>query len=259
LPNRVKLHTNGPQQRKGRITNRPKLKGIASPKKELRIGYSSIKPSIEFSDADWGKIESAGGKALSAEHRDRLRILSYSFVEGYSAAENAIGAGLIAEQIHSIIESAEVLKRALQISSRFATLDDWVAMMINKKLLGDDFGRSHVPPVWHALTEVVRAAKATLPELMSLTVATQPGPKHGRAKDQLVRDMKLVFEDAGGKATIGTRRKDGKEELGSAFADFVRAVVSVIARTPENKIPPEEVGTIGNAMRKVLRGEKSIL
>jgi len=226
-------------------------------RRELRTRHSTIQPQVDFSDEDWCKIEAAGGRRLSAKQRDDINLFSRIFVQGFNADLTPIKAKEIEQQIESIIKHAEALKRALQFDDNpFASVNGWVTLALNKALMGEEFGRLQVPPAWHACVDVIRAANAASPELMVLTVGTLPGPKHALTMDQFIHNLERVFEDAGGKATVGTRRpKDRPEQHGSPFADLVHTIYSILAN--ENKLPEKSVGAIGEAVKRALRGSKS--
>jgi hypothetical protein len=226
--------------------------------RELRIAYADVKPRVEFTEADWSKIESAGERRLSDQLRERIRFISFGFVQSHNACP--IDAGFIEKRFQSVMEHAEALMRALQINKPLTSVDEWVAMTLNKELMGEEYGQ-RLPPAWYALQDVVRAAKAGLPKLLSMTV--ERGLKDPKPIANFIRQMQLVFEDAGGRVTIGTKRIPTDDELGerfetgSVFCDFVHAVHSALARAEENGIRDKDVGSIGSYIKRALRGKKS--
>ena len=150
--------------------------------RELKTRHSTIQPQVDFSDEDWCKIEVAGGRSLSAKQRDDIKLFSRIFVSEFNGALSLIKAKDIQEQIKSIIDHAEALKSALQYDDkRLASAHGWVTWALHNALMGEESGARH------ACADVIRAAKAALPELMSMTVETRRGPKNRSTKDQFFR------------------------------------------------------------------------
>src|SRR5262245_19027413 len=119
--------------------------------RELRIGHADVKPRVEFTEADWSKIESAGERRLSDQLRQRIVFISYGFIESYIA--RPLDEALIEQRFQTVMKHAKALMQALEINRPFTSPDQWVAMTLNKELMGEEFGKR--PPAWYALRDVV--------------------------------------------------------------------------------------------------------
>jgi len=224
-------------------------------KRKFKSAYAPVDPRVEFSEEDWDRVESAGGRSLSKEHRKAIKRCCRCFVQSCSADKNAVDETRIKKRIQHVVKHATALRQSLEIRSRFTTIDDWVAWNINCQLMGEEIRRQTVPPVWHLCNDVIVASEAALASLLcpeKMTVS-QPGPPHALSKEQFFQELALVFKDAGGKTAIsvGSSKKNGSERV-SHFVEFVHAIYSVLSRAKENELQTTQKDTIAFAMKRAL-------
>lgn len=215
-------------------------------------GFTGI---VHFTERQWRRLQCVGRVTFTAEQRSSIQNALNQYALFVSCNENEIDISDIQRPLQEIVAEGKRLCHLI-LASDFSSPPGQAVLLLRKQLGGPKPDGSDVLPAYHAMRDIIDAGQKALSCLVMERVEAKPGPKHEPIFRELISNLGSVYEAAGGKPSVGTRRASGREWRGSLFGDFVYLLLQVARHQISQPLPKHTRLALAESIRRARTKER---